>query len=465
MTSSSISLQTRDIAVVGLGISGLSTLEWCAKQGIITRAFDDDLSKQNEAEKIGALWTPPHKGLLENAEALVLSPGIPLSHPIAQQAKKHNIPIISDVEIFAQSYPSTTVIAVSGTNGKSTLVTLISHLLNAFSHRAVASGNIGLPVLDLHMETRPIVVLELSSFQLERCPSLAPHISVITNITPDHLEHHASEKNYRHAKLQLFRQTRKSGVILVDPSIAQDHDTIEVLDAKKDNTLQLSLNPPTPSAHGFQILVPGGNTLTLPPQCPLNGRAGAALVALALAAVAAYDPAPFLSQTQNSTILNHINAFPTLPHRQEFIPSDKKIFIINDSKATNPEATAAALERFNHIFWIAGGQDKNTSLKPIASHLHNIQSVYLIGNAAPRIESFLKKHPNHPKITHCQSLENATEIALHHAEIFSQTHPSLHATLLLSPLCSSFDQFKNFQHRGNVFKQSILKYSSSSHVK
>lgn len=452
-----INLQTSDVAVFGLGLSGISTIAWLSKNHIVTRCCDDDLQLKSKSESLGSIWTPLSEGLLDNASFLVLSPGIPFSHKVAIEAQKKNIPIICDVEIFAQKYEQAQIIAITGTNGKSTLTHLISHILNSIGIKAVSAGNYGTPILDIDMSQNPVVVLELSSYQLERSPSISPSTSIITNLTPDHLDrYNGSFAEYQKAKLHLFEQTKESGLIVFDEGISELPLVVDVLKLRKDDTLQLKLTAPVSLSNGgYAVNIAPDLSVYTDNSSTLGGLYGAKLLNFALASIASVNPSYFLDIKNNlSSLQDAVDSFIPLAHRQETVFKNDNLLVINDSKATNPEASVAALERLDNIFWIAGGLDKNTSLLPISPYLDKIKHAYLFGQASSRIENFLKSHAipmKIEKISMCESLEEATARATCDA-----LQDKDFSTVLLSPLCASFDQFDNFAQRGNVFKRVIL---------
>ena len=351
-------------------------------------------------------------------DALIVSPGVPLNrHPIAAKARAAGIPIIGDIELFAQaraSLPPHKLVGVTGTNGKSTTVTLIHHILETAGIPLRLGGNIGLPILE--QEPLPeggVYVLELSSYQIDLTQTLDCDVAVLLNITPDHLDRYGSLAAYAASKARLFEMQTSDHVAFVN----------------WDNFMAQQVAP-----------VANFNGLVLPDWADqaewqsLKGPHNAENAAAAISACSVLG-------VSDETIRQGLRTFKGLPHRMERIATINGVPYINDSKATNPESTAPALAAFEGIHWILGGQAKSDNLDACAPYFGNVMQAYTIGEAGPRFAAILKgKFP----VVESGTLDKAVSSAAANAR--------LHETVLLSPACASFDQFRDFEDRGDRFR-------------
>jgi UDP-N-acetylmuramoylalanine--D-glutamate ligase len=374
--------------------------------------------------------------------ALLLSPGVPLTHPqphpVVLKAQAAGVPIIGDIELFARSRPQLplhTVVGITGTNGKSTTTALIHHLLVSAGRRAELGGNIGLPILDQEpVPAGGTYVLELSSFQLDLTHSLACDVAVITNMSADHLDRHGSMEGYAAAKERLFAMQGAAGQAVIgvdDPwcaAMAERRTTpVTCVSGQARLDRGVSVVDGTLYVDG----VAAGSQADWPAlQGPHNGQnvacAAAATLALGL---------PL------SAILKGLASFPGLPHRMERIATVGGVLYVNDSKATNPTSTAPALGAYPAIHWIAGGKAKGDELDACLPYLKNVRAAYLIGAAQDVFATILAPHV---PVVHSGTLEAAVAAAAGAAK------PG--EVVLLSPACASFDQFRDFEHRGAVFR-------------
>ena len=395
--------------------------------------------------------------------ALVLSPGVPFTHPephaVVKAAQAHKVPVIGDIELFYRSLrtnappngagrPIAPIICVTGTNGKSTTTALIGHLLARAGYAAEVGGNIGKPALDLAAPGQSSAyVLELSSYQIDLAPSLKPDVGVLTNITPDHLDRHGSMENYIAVKRNLFRHQGQGDVAVVGVDDVYSADTCTSLSARGgvsvipisvgkvlgrgvyaiDGFLYDGLVSPTPVVANLKdcVTLPGAH----------NWQNAAAAYAAVRGIV-----------RDVGELSRALLSFPGLPHRLETVGRIGKVQFVNDSKATNADAAAKALACFSNIYWIAGGQAKQGGIDGLAPYFPRIARAYLIGAAQDVFGRTLGKAVNFDR---CGDLKTAMVRALADAMRSSEPNP----VILLSPAGASFDQFRDYEHRGDTFRQ------------
>ena len=451
----------REVAVFGLARSGLSSIASLKSVGARVHAWDENADARAEAEQLGAQLAPFAAWPWQRIRTVVLSPGVPLTHPkphpVAVAAHEAGAEIIGDVEIFAReirpdrSKPGRApVIAVTGTNGKSTTTALIGHVLNSCGFNASVGGNIGKPALELAPPGgRTIYVLEISSYQIDLAPGLMPDIAVLTNITSDHLERHGSLANYAGVKTRLLQQTAADGHIIVgvDDSFSS---SIYTRMAANHGAKAIPVSVGKILGRGI-FVVDGGlydawsngatKIISLTQAAHLPGAHNWQNAALAYAAVR-----PFVKDTR--AIAAAIASFPGLAHRMEEVGRVGKVRFVNDSKATNADAAARALVCFPDIFWIAGGRAKKGGIASLLEYASRIRKAYLIGEAAEEFADALKDRVT---LEICTTLERAVGKAYNDAARASVPAP----LVLLSPACASFDQFRDFEERGDRFRSLV----------
>ncbi|MCG6120842.1 MAG: UDP-N-acetylmuramoyl-L-alanine--D-glutamate ligase, partial [Blastomonas sp.] len=350
--------------------------------------------------------------------------GVPLNrHPVADRARAAGVPIIGDIELFALARPSLPphrVVGITGTNGKSTTTALIHHILREAGVPAIMGGNIGLPILSQPpLPEGGVYVLELSSYQIDLTFSLDCDVAVLLNITPDHLDRYDGFAGYCAAKARLFAMQDEGHVAV----IATDDAPTRAIAAELANVVEV---------HAADI--PAADQTAWPTlQGPHNAQNVA--VALAVAAALGLDEA----QTRRS-----LATYSSLPHRMEQIARHKGVLYVNDSKATNPASTAPALGAFARIHWIVGGLPKGDSLEECAEHFGHVVHAYTIGEAGPVFADQLEKVM---PVTRAEMMANAVRSAMANAQGGD--------VVLLSPACASFDQFRDFEARGDCFRQIV----------
>ena len=434
------------VALFGLGGSGLSTARALIAGGAEVAAWDDGAASRAKADfplvdLAHADWS--------SFSALVLSPGVPLTHPqphwTVERARAADVEVIGDIELFARERaaraPQAPLVAITGTNGKSTTTALIAHILRDSGRDVALGGNIGVPVLDLDPPAPGgIHVLECSTFQIDLAPSLAPSVGLLINLTPDHLDRHGSMENYAGIKQRLVAASDLALVGLDDDFCraiaarlrAQGRRVVGVSAARSaqadvfvaDHRLFVS-GEPAPLID-----------LRLAPA--LRGAHNAQNAAFAFAAARALG-------LDADIIARGLASFPGLAHRMEQVAKIGATLFINDSKATNADAAEKALLSYRDIFWILGGKAKEGGVEPLRPLFPRVRKAYLIGAAAQDFAASLGDAVAHE---HCGTLDRAVAAAARDATASGAAEP----VVLLSPACASYDQFANFEARGDAFR-------------
>jgi UDP-N-acetylmuramoylalanine--D-glutamate ligase len=367
---------------------------------------------------------------LSQFDSLVVTPGLPLNrHPIAQRARQAGIEIIGDIELFARArseLPPHKVVGITGTNGKSTTTALIHHILKTAGVPTTMGGNIGLPILAQDpLPEGGVYVLELSSYQIDLTQSLDCDVAVLLNITPDHLDRYENFEAYSASKLRLFEMQRPGphapghfaiSYNLLAPFFLERPRFIELEDIFFATDFRAEEQADWRALAG-----------------PHNLENAAAAIATCLAL-----------DVNEEEIREGLRSYPGLPHRMERIREKDGVLFVNDSKATNPTATAPALAAFESIRWILGGQAKTDNLDECALYFGHVRSAYTIGEAAELFERLLS--PFVP-VKNCHELAQAVRAAAEDAQGGD--------TVLLSPACASFDQFRDFEDRGDQFRSLV----------
>lgn len=446
-------LKGKKILVVGLGKSGVASAIFLRSLGAQVTVSDvrsvEALAKELPALlDAGVMVEAGGHGLLtfRRQDWIVVSPGVPLDTPELVQSRSFGTPVIGELELAAR-YLRGNILAITGSNGKTTTTVLCGEIFRASGLSTQVGGNIGLPVISQVAASQDDgwSVLEVSSFQLETTVDFRPTIAVMLNITPDHLDRHGSMENYIAAKERIFaNQTAEDFLILNAEDAQTQHAAIR---AHSKVFWFSNRRPVRQGAFVYQdaIVWRANENSALEPVLPLSEIAlkGTHNVENVLAAVCAAK----LAGISAEVIRKAVGAFRAVEHRLEFVTRIAGVEFFNDSKATNVDATMKAIASFPAgIHLILGGKDKDsdyTLLRPLLQE--RVRAVYTIGAAAEKIEYQIEKVV---PVVRCQTLERAVEQAATHAQ------PG--ETVLLAPACSSFDQFENYEHRGNCFKQFVL---------
>ena len=428
--------------VLGLGATGLSVARYLEREGR-DAIFLDTREEPPGLEELESI-RPDAEVLLGDVELpdgigrVIASPGIADTHPVVCTARENGLEVVSDIEIFAENAVAPFV-AITGSNGKSTVTTLLYHMCRAAGRETLAGGNLGEPALDLLTEDKPdFYVLELSSFQLQRTLSLPAEVAVLLNITPDHLDWHASEDEYREAKYRVFREARAAVFNREDERAAERV-------AHLDRVISFGMDAPEDGHFGIRreddeaFLSRGDTVLLAARELALLGRHNQAN---ALAALAAGE----LLGLDMQSMLQVLCEFPGLPHRMQFVRRVAGVDYVNDSKATNVAAAVASIESIDGMLvLIAGGEGKGDDFGALSAPLENkLRAAVLIGRDAETIESALETIvPTY----FAQDMNDAVLQAAAYAEADD--------TVLLAPACASFDQFDNYMARGDAFRDAV----------
>ena len=444
-------LSGKRVLVVGLGKSGLAAARFLKERGARVTVSDARpatlIAELPGLLEQGIMVEAGSHGLLtfRRQDLIVVSPGVPASTPELKQVRAMGMHIIGELELGAQSLQGE-VLAITGSNGKTTTTSLLGEILKAAGKPTLVGGNIGKPVTDLVPESTPETwsVLEVSSFQLETVETFRPRIAMVLNITPDHLDRHGNFENYAAAKARITEfQTAEDFLVLN----AEDKATQMVAAKTKAQIYWFSARRQIKQGafvHGETIFFVPKEGAKPEPVMPVAEipLAGAHNIENVLAAVCAAR----LAGVASETIRTAVAAFKAVEHRLEFVRELHGVRYYNDSKATNVDATVKAVEAFaGGIYLILGGKDKDSDYAAMGPLLHErVKTVITIGSAAEKIEHQLA---GVVKIERAETMDRAVALA-HEAAVAGDT-------VLLAPACASFDQFQNYEHRGQVFKSLV----------
>ena len=446
------------VAVFGLGRSGLASCRALLAGGATVVAADDTAHSREAAAAAGFRVEALRDADWSRFAALVLAPGVPLTHPephwTVGKARAAGVEVIGDVELFcrarAASCPEAPFVAITGTNGKSTTTALIAHILRSAGRDVQMGGNIGTAILELEPPARDRVhVIEMSSFQIELTPSLAPSIGVLLNVSPDHLDRHGTMEHYAALKARLVEGARRA-VVGEDDDWCRD--IAERLRLTERGWVDL-VSARERVSHGWYA---AGSKLVA--RAPWTGPLGAFADLAGIGSLRgrhniqnalAASACALILEVAPGEVAAALATFPGLPHRLEEIGRVGRVLFINDSKATNADSAATALAAFERdIFWILGGKPKQggvTSLEPL---FPRIARAYLIGEAS---EDFATTLEGKVAFERCGTLDVALAQSSRDAEA-SAAAGSPEPVVLLSPACASYDQYPNFEIRGHRFR-------------
>jgi UDP-N-acetylmuramoylalanine--D-glutamate ligase len=444
----------RRIAVLGLARSGLASAQALQAGGAEIAAWDDGEEARREAAAAGIPLRDLSQADFSAFTALVLSPGIPLTHPrphwSVDRAHAAGIEVIGDTEIFIREIAGTgsRLVAITGTNGKSTTTALTGHVLRSAGLDAHVGGNIGTAVFQLPPpESGRVYVLELSSYQIDLTPGLKPDAAILMNLTPDHLDRHGDMAGYAAVKAKIFAR--------------QSTGDVAICSVDDDWSAAIAAALPSAATHRpFSVLRRLDDGISAPDGVLQDCRKGEAQVQLDLRdlnalrgrhnwqnACAAYGAGRAMGVSADA-IAEGFRSFPGLAHRMEEVARLGNVIFVNDSKATNADAAEKALLSFDTIYWIAGGLMKAGGIEPLRPLFGRIVRAYLIGRDAPALAETLEDITPY-RI--CGTIEQATEAAARDARDEQRDG----AVVLLSPACASFDQFPNFEVRGDAFRKAV----------
>ncbi|TMJ81677.1 MAG: UDP-N-acetylmuramoyl-L-alanine--D-glutamate ligase [Alphaproteobacteria bacterium] len=447
----------KKVAIFGLGGSGLASASALLAGGADVIGWDDSAEAVAKATSAGIPSGDLRQVDWKRISALVLAPGVPLTHPAphwtVRLARAAGVEVIGDIELFCRERRARAAtapfIAITGTNGKSTTTALVAHLLRSAGRDAEIGGNIGTAILSLAPpdQTRAHVV-ECSSYQIDLAPTLDPSVGILLNITEDHLDRHGTLAHYAAVKERLATGVQEDGMAIIgvdDAWCAAVADRIEQVGKK---LIRVSVRRPLPGGLYFEnesimraadggacAIAKIGGIGSLRGMHNAQNAACAAGAALALGLSA-------------QAIQRGLASFPGLAHRMEEVGRKARVLFVNDSKATNADSAAQALACFSDIFWIAGGRAKTGGIASLGSFFPRIRKAYLIGEAATDFAAELEGRVPHAVVG---TLERAVERAAADAETSEMPEP----VVLLSPACASFDQYRNFELRGDKFRELV----------
>lgn len=447
---SSLTLQLKDkpVIVMGLGKSGHATCDALRNAHIPYLAWDDDAKKRDDAVAEGFVVGDPAKAEIKHISFVVLSPGIPLTHPkphpLVERARAAGKDVICDIELFYKAKPLAKTIGITGTNGKSTTTALIGHVLKVAGKKVEVGGNIGTSALDLDDISGhdAIYVFEMSSYQLDLCVNFTPTVSILLNLSPDHIDRHGSMEGYANAKARILGGSG-TAIIGID-----DKWTLELAKKAREERRRQVIAISTQGNADIRVTedgmlvdttMGGERKIADLKECKtLQGQHNWQNAASAYAAARVFG-------IDEKTIIDAFKIFPGLAHRQNIVTTIGTVTYINDSKATNDPAAAVALRTYKNIYWIAGGKPKSGNYPDCEKYLENVRHAFLIGEAEEQMAAWLEK--KEIAVTKCGTLKSA----LSKAHKMAQGESLPEATILLSPACASFDQFRNFEERGETF--------------
>jgi UDP-N-acetylmuramoylalanine--D-glutamate ligase len=442
----------KTVAVFGLGGSGLASCHALKAGGAEVIASDDNPAGLAAAAKAGFITADLRGVSWADFAALVLAPGVPLTHPdphwTVKAAHAAGIEVIGDIELFcrerARRAPAAPFVAITGTNGKSTTTALVAHLAREAGFDVQMGGNIGTAILSLEPpRIGRVHVIEMSSYQIDLTPSLAPSVGILLNVTEDHLDRHGTIEHYAAVKERLIAAVPQDDAAIVG---VDDRFCAAIADRREQaggRVVRVSVKRPVADGVCLEddtiVHVDGGarrRIASLHDIGSLRGLHNAQNAACAAVAVLALG-------VREDVLQRGLRSFPGLAHRMEQVGRAKRVLFINDSKATNADAAARALSSFDDIFWIAGGKPKTGGIESLREFFPRIRKAYLIGEAAQDFATTLGDVPHEI----CGTLEKAVPAAARDAEASGRREP----VVLLSPACASFDQFSNFEKRGARF--------------
>ncbi len=447
-------IEGKKYAVLGLGKTGLATAASLRASNAKVVVWDDKEETRAEAVKAGYEVGDLTQIGMKGFTALLTSPGIPHTHPaphpVVERARAAGVPITGDIEMLFNACPDATFIGITGTNGKSTTTALIGHILTSAGRKTQVGGNLGTPVLSFEpLGKDGIYVLELSSYQLELIQNNRLNVAVLLNITPDHIERHGGMQGYIDAKARIFQTDTPQ--VLVIGSDDPETKTLMIKARQKKNIRIEEISVEHPVAHGVMVAgqqmfnytgeEEGGLVGNLSAFKVLPGKHNAQNACAAFAACRAVG-------VPVKQIIDGLKSFPGLAHRQQLIAEIDGVRFVNDSKATNADATSKALACYDNIYWIIGGLPKEGGLSGLEPFTPRIQHAFIIGQAAPEFGQWCEgKVP----YTQCGTLD----VAVEKAAASAWKDKKIGAVVLLSPACASWDQFANFEERGRVFGELV----------
>ena len=446
----------KKVGILGLSKTGISSIKFLKKKGFDVFGWDDNKKILSKIKKNGLNIQILNKANLKKMTFLLVSPGIPSSgkkkHVILKQARKEKVEIVNDIELFFRFNPEEKYIGVTGTNGKSTTVCLLNHILKKLKINNSLSGNIGKPVFDLKSYKQSFNILEISSFQLESMTRTRFNVAVLLNISKDHIERHKNFQKYISEKIKIFNNQSENDFSIIGVDDKVTSYLVKKL-KKKLNSKIITISGKNNSADIYvknRKLIINLNLGKKKVFKKINieqfknflGEHNYQNIAAVYAIILSLG---FLDWKK---IENSIKSFKILPHRLQKIRKVCDITFINDSKATNIDAADQALKNFNNIYWILGGRIKEKNLQKLKKHFFRIKHVFLVGETKFLYEKYLR---NFLECTIVKNLAEAVKLSYFLAKEKIKKEKVKPSIILLSPACSSLDEWKDFEERGNAF--------------
>jgi UDP-N-acetylmuramoylalanine--D-glutamate ligase len=447
----------KTVAVFGLGGSGLASCHALRAGGAEVVAGDDGAERLAEAEKAGFRTADLRKVPWTNFAALVLAPGVPLTHPAPHWsvflAREGGIEVIGDIELFCRERrrhaPDAPFVAITGTNGKSTTTALIAHLMRVAGYDTQMGGNIGTAILSLEPPRRGRVhVVEMSSYQIDLTPSLDPAVGILLNVSEDHIDRHGTLENYAAVKERLVAGVQPQGTAIIGVDDMFGRNTADRLERAGRRVVRVSVKNPLANGvyveHETIVRADGGARSEIARVGgigSLRGLHNAQNAACAAACAVALG-------VGRDVLQKGLRSFPGLAHRMEQVGRNGNVLFVNDSKGTNADATAHALSSFGDIFWIAGGKPKQGGITSLSGFFPRIRKAYLIGEAAKEFSETLGDRVPY-------EMSETLDVAVASAARDADASGLPQAIVLLSPACASYDQFRNFEIRGARFRELV----------
>ncbi len=448
----------KTVAVFGLGGSGLAVCAALKAGGAEVIACDDNLDRMVQAAQANYITADLHNVSWAHFAALILTPGVPLTHPkphwTVDLARAANVEVIGDIELFCRERkrhaPDAPFVAITGTNGKSTTTALIAHLMRAAGYDTQMGGNIGTAILSLAPPRAGRVhVVEMSSYQIDLAPSLDPSVGILLNISEDHIDRHGTLAQYAAVKERLVAGVQTNGVAIVGVDDDLSSAIADRLAQSGKPVVRISVTRPLADGigvDGTKLVRTSAAASTVIADIAnigsLRGAHNAQNAACASAAVLALG-------VSLDALQKGLRSFPGLAHRMEQIGRRNGVLYVNDSKGTNADAAARALSSFQDIYWIAGGKPKSGGITSLVEFFPRVRKAYLIGEAAHEFAATLEGRVPY-------AISATLDAAIPAAARDAEADAIADAVVLLSPACASFDQYRNFEIRGDAFRELVL---------
>ncbi len=454
----------RKYAVFGLGATGRAAAAALVSAGAEVYCWDEAKQARAAADETAFPSSHPKEWPWAELQAVVLSPGVPLTHPephvIVRKARQEDVPVIGDIELFARTISAMKkeerprVVAVTGSNGKSTTTALIGHILREAGRKVHVGGNIGEPILSLPAASPDATyVLELSSYQLDLSESLKANCAVFLNLSPDHLDRHGSMEAYFAAKRRIFANQASGDLAVV--GVDDDYAQAACAELAQEGRVRVTAISSRGALGRGVFALDGrlyyrlgektGEAGQIASVEPLAGAHNHQNAAAALAVAIDFGVAPAVA-------IRSMERFKGLPHRSEVVAQQGGVLFVNDSKATNAAAAARSMSAYDEVYWIAGGRAKEGGVDALRPALSRTRTAYLIGEAAGDFEAALG---DVVRCERCGDLEAAVARAVADALDGPQAATGRRRAVLLAPACASHDQFRNFEERGEAFRRAV----------